>query len=135
MFSAHTCPVPASREEGAVILAYEKHGGDLGLVLCPKMLYKLVGCGAQESLRQRCHGHCHLSLRQLLSHKETGRSESRTGCSLVSSFQQLCGDSLFSRGCVAGLGDELTATAKLEMFPAPSAETGGATKHSQIPNK
>lgn len=130
MFSAHACPVLASRGEGAVILAYEKNGGDLGLVLCPKMLYKLVGCGAQESLRRRCHGHHHLSLRQPLSHKETGGSESRTGCSLMPSFQQLCGGSLFPKGCVAGFGDDLTVKSKPEMFPAPSAETLGTAKHS-----
>jgi hypothetical protein len=130
VFSAHACPVLASRGEGAVILAHKKHGGDLGLVLCPKMLCKLVGCGAQETLRQRCHGHHHLSPRQPLSHKETGGSESRTGCILMSSSQQLYGDSLFPRGCVARLGGDLTVTTKQGMFPAPSAETRGTAKHS-----
>lgn len=76
-FAARVCPFLVSRGERAVTLAYEKHSEDLGLVLCPKMLYKLVDCGAQETLRQRCHG------------QETEGSESRTdvaSCPLSNSY-------------------------------------------------
>lgn len=43
-----------------------------------------------------------------LSHKKTRRSESRTGCSALSSCHQLCRDSLLPRGCLAVSGDDWT---------------------------